>query len=477
MKLNWFVSVAILFCVFGSLKGVDWSEPEKVISPGHFFTLSVDNYGRLWMYGGIWKVTYFDEGWQEPMEVELDAVMGNTFRMCIDKEDAVWVSGGNSWEIYYRCYDGDSWSEIDSVPTYPSLADFAKITADSSGGVWVGWTTDWWGWLDGAYNRYRNGSWDEPQVLTDTLERADHVIQAMTTDVYGRVWIVWLNHYELHHEPFESLESVYYDDGWSEEILISSSNKDEGSFPGLFPYTLDLAPDEAGGVWALWDFFCFYKNINFIHSSYWNGEGWSLVDTIAQAGDFFNEIPPSVGVAVDGDGNVWAVWRQALEYNDKYGDIYYSVNTGTGWSEPAPVNEHPAVDRYPDIAVDGAGRIWCVWSSNREGEDEWDYSIWASYATGVGVKEPVTPVTHRLPSLTIDKSVGGEFTFSVSHSNIVRGIVICDASGRVVSDLTISDNQTIHWDGTDAKGQALSPGVYFVKLSPTSSTLKLILIR
>lgn len=96
---------------------------------------------------------------------------------------------------------------------------------------------------------------------------------------------------------------------------------------------------------------------------------------------------------------------------------------------------------------------------------------------GSGVEEPVTPVTHRLPSLTIDKSVGGEFTFSVSHSNIVRGIVIYDASGSVVRDLTISDNQTIHWDGTDANGRSLSPGVYFVKLSPNTSSLKLVLIR
>lgn len=179
---------------------------------------------------------------------------------------------------------------------------------------------------------------------------------------------------------------------------------------------------------------------------------------------------------MDTYGNAWAVWRQALQDYDPCGDIYYSVNTGTSWSEPAPVNEHPAVDRYPDIAVDGEGRIWCVWSSNREGENEWDYSVYASYFVGAGIDEELPESESKL-SLAVEPGVGQSFTFRIPPLVGQGELIIYDASGRVVRDLTISNSQNVRWDGTDNKGQTLPQGVYFTRLPPNTSPLKLVLIR
>ncbi|MEA3312711.1 MAG: FlgD immunoglobulin-like domain containing protein, partial [candidate division WOR-3 bacterium] len=339
-------------------------------------------------------------------------------------------------------------------------------------GVWVAWTTPWFGYQAVGCTRYQNGLWGEPQIITDTMEEVDHIGLSITTDALGRIWIGWreIDWEKMPDTTIHHIKAKYRDgETWSDEILIATHDWNWATGP-------TLAPDKEGGMWALWVHEPEDAAQLLLKTRHWDGVEWSPVDTVAVAGKYYLCFP-SGGFVVDSNNNAWAAWRQAVEPNDTSGDIYYSVNEGYGWSEPAPIDTNPALDRYPDIAVDGAGRIWCVWSSNREGEDKWDYSIWASYATGVGVKEPVTPVTQHPPSLTIDKSVGGEFTFSVSHSNIVRGIVIYDASGRVVRDLTISDNQTIHWDGTDNKDQALSPGVYFARLSPNTSPLKLVLIR
>ncbi|TKJ43923.1 hypothetical protein CEE36_02055 [candidate division TA06 bacterium B3_TA06] len=468
MKLQCFV-LSVL-SLYGLAFGNVWSEPESLVpfnTHNEDPAVIIDNSGVAWALALPWVLRFQngETGWQKMTEGGIGGISGMD-RGCFDKGDTLWLLNDNDWQIYYIRWDGESWSEKEYVLTYSSCNFGSKITADSTNGVWAAWSTEWWGFFKGAYNRYQNGVWQEPQPVTDTLEEGDHVLNSITTDAYGRVWFGW----SQSQGGKMVFETRYYDNGnWSEVSSIAESK---------WLVRLKLTPDRKGGVWALWNQQDGGLHTDYlIKASYWNGDAWTSPETVAVAGAFYNDWFPCGKIAVDAYGNAWAVWRQALEDNDKYGDIYYSVNTGEGWSEPAPVDTHPAVDQYPDIAVDGEGRIWCVWSSNREGEDEWDYSIWASYATVVGVKEPVTPVTHHLPSLTIDKSVGGEFTFSVSHSNIVRGIVIYDASGRVIRDLTISDNQTIHWDGTDAKGQALSPGVYFVKLSPASSTLKLILIR
>ena len=50
-------------------------------------------------------------------------------------------------------------------------------------------------------------------------------------------------------------------------------------------------------------------------------------------------------------------------------------------------------------------------------------------------------------------------------------IAVVDAAGRVVRTLGIAHQaSTVSWDGRDDAGRALSPGVYFVRLSTTSGT-------
>ena len=150
--------------------------------------------------------------------------------------------------------------------------------------------------------------------------------------------------------------------------------------------------------------------------------------------------------------------------------IYYSVNIGSGWSESAPVNEHPAIDGSPDIAVDGEGRVWCVWSSNRDDHP----GIWASYTRPSGVEEDVI---HQ-PALTVEKRIGSSFIFRVSNLNSPAQISIYDASGRNVRNLELN-TETVTWDGSDVQGEMLSSGVYFVRVNTPDFTAneRIILLR
>ncbi|MBD3284784.1 hypothetical protein GF338_00455, partial [candidate division WOR-3 bacterium] len=127
--------------------------------------------------------------------------------------------------------------------------------------------------------------------------------------------------------------------------------------------------------------------------------------------------------------------------------------------------------------VDGEGRVWCVWVSNRGGEDKWDYSVWASYTKASGVEEPITPATPQ-PIFTVDKGIGSSFTFRVSNPSTSGILQIYSSSGRLVNRLTVHASGEIVWDGCGFKGKRLSAGVYFARLNKTDTpSLKIVLTR
>jgi hypothetical protein len=468
MKLNRVLITALVLCKV--LIGAVWSEPEKVMSGG-YPELAVDKQGWVWCVnypGGVYIYPNEATGWVLETEAPLAG------RLCFDRGDTLWLidESVDYMELVYTRYFNGKWTDVDTVPTNIYWCEGVYITADSSGRVWVGWSTEWgYYYWDVGYNRYKDGTWDEPKPLNDTLSVIENELWSMTTDAEGRVWFVWkhINDPELPEEctPFKA---IYCDgDAWSDEYTIYSQEE-------VAAYFLGLTPDHEGGMWAFWEFKpgpTIYRDSSFVLAGYWDGEAWSEPDTVANCGNLWDAQYPGGRIAVDGNGNAWAVWRQAEEHKDKYGDIYYSVNSGSGWSEPEPVDDDPGADGSPDIAVDGEGRIWCVWGSTRDDSA----GVWASYTTSAGVEEPVIPPV--TPSLIIDKSVGGAFTFRVSSPDIRGELLIYDAGGRVVRRLTIGSSQVIRWDGVDEEGCQLSSGVYFVRVESGTSayTGKIVLVR
>jgi len=468
VKLRRFVSVLFTFCIFGYLEGVEWSEPE-CIAFGSGSGFALDNQGVLWYCiapVGIYSYRSEALGWQ--LEIESDV----WWQICFDKGDTLWNLGWpGAFRIYYVRYDGESWSEREDVPTFPYSPEdlpWSPIILDSNGVVWVGWTS--WGFTVIAYNRYKDGVWHGVEHIVDSGNYDSlRNLLAMTTDASGRLWVGW-SRWSVDGD--DTLEVSYYDgENWSEAMPIGESL--------FFIYAyLDLAPDEEGGMWALWSQDGGLEGAYILQARYWDGESWLSTDTITNASAGLPQI------AVDTHNTAWAVWVQ-------HEDIYYSFNTGNGWSEPAPVDEHPEVDGSPIIAVDGAGRIWCVWSSNREGEDKWDYSIWASYTTSSGVEEgsfiqpPKSAIESIYPnpfhsSTTISYSVAGRLGSNGTQS--VK-LSIFDVSGREVKVLASGEKTPGHyevtWNGKDAKGASCPSGVYFIRMRSEefNANQRIILLR
>jgi len=349
MKLKWGVTLSGALLISSIVFGVTWSEPQRL--PFEFGSLVLDTKGGLWCevaIEGFYKYNSETSEWLH----EIDTLpFGGT--PCFDKGDTLWlIQMYTPGLIRYTRYFDEMWSDQEYIPSN-SLFDFPLgITSDSSSGIWVAGASSWFGYQAVGYIRYYNGAWGEPQIITDTTEAIEHEGWAITTDTLGRVWIGWL---EVDIDIENSMEIQYVkaaywdDDDWSDEILIATHDWHWATGPSL-------TPDNEGGMWALWWHEPDDAAPILLKTRHWDGVEWSPVDTIAEAGKS-GLCTPKGEIAVDAEGNAWAVWRQAVELDDTYGDIYYSVNQGEGWSTPAPVCEHPAFDINPEIAVDGEGRI------------------------------------------------------------------------------------------------------------------------
>ncbi|MBN2379546.1 hypothetical protein JXM67_07070 [candidate division WOR-3 bacterium] len=447
--------VMAVFALFGTALGA-WSEPEK-ISDEDGGILTIDNHGVCWC--GTESAFYSNPGETTGWQFETEPPFWGY--PCFDRGDTLWIVMHTGGSLIYSRYDGKGWSEIDTIPAFDDNK-FPRVTADSANGIWVGWSFNWRMCAPiPAFNRYQDGVWDTAQMILDGV----YSLWSLTTDALGHVW-AGMNYASVTRNDSS---------GWNEAKKLDEDG------------VLNLAPDRFGGVWAIWSFWFSSApdhDTALIKASYWDGETWSSPDTIGVTveSSYSGIWPFPAMIAVDTADNAWAVWRQTFGPGDSYGDIYYSVNAGPGWSEPAPVNEHPALDENPYIAADRKGRVWCMWVSDRGGEE----AVWASYTWGAGVEEDVTPATHQPPILTVDRSVGREFTFFISSPVVSGKLEICDACGRLVKQLAVGNDQTVFWDGRDDAGKRLSPGVYFVRIadrrsSPTrilaSPRSKIIMIR
>jgi hypothetical protein len=167
-------------------------------------------------------------------------------------------------------------------------------------------------------------------------------------------------------------------------------------------------------------------------------------------------------------------------------NIYYSYWNGSDWSNPAPVDIHPAKDCRPKMTFDGE-RIWVTWIRWLVASG-WDtLSVYASYTYGVGVEEK--PVANLpLSVLGLSQNYPNPFSsYTTISYQLPSDCNVClriySVAGELVRTL-VSQNQetghyTVNWDGKDEKGRVVPSGIYFYHLNAgnCTSTKRMILIQ
>ena len=220
----------------------------------------------------------------------------------------VWVSdrtGTDNLELFYKVYDGSSWSDATQLTTYSYWDSHPAIMEDSEDNIWVVWESDRNEHdVDIYYKVFNGSSWsNETPVTTD--QNADDRYPSIMQAMGGMVWIVFTKLSET-----DPNGDVYYKlfDGtsWSKDIRRTWHTGSD-----LNP---SIAQDGDGAIWIVWDSDRNGHDANIyymVYDTYWTPDTKLTTD---QSDDF---LPSITAVA---DGTIWVMWTSTRLADF---DIYY----------------------------------------------------------------------------------------------------------------------------------------------------------
>jgi hypothetical protein len=311
---------------------------------------------------------------------------------------AVWDSNenlggltGSEYDIFVaRSFDnGGTWTAPAALNTN-ATADFGadkypRIDTDGSGN----WVTVWQSNdnLGGssigdedifvATSDNIGASWTAPEALNTNAgtDRGDDTYPNIANDGIGHWVTVW-----------QSNENLNGDINTEGDILVAGSSNDGASWSAPKALNtnatsdsgIDVRPDiatDGSGVWlAVWS-----ATENFDHDSdilvarstnngsTWTAPGALNTNASTDSGDDTNP-----RVVTDGLGNWVTAWASTDDLDGTIGTdsdvlVAHSIDDGTNWSDPQPLNTDADVDIggdfNPDLATDSAGNWVAVWDS------------------------------------------------------------------------------------------------------------------
>lgn len=189
-------------------------------------------------------------------------------------------------------------------------------------------------------------------------------------------------------------------------------------------------------------------------------------------------------LVADGAGGLIAAWRDMR--NDKLGDIFGTRVTSSGapqgqWTaDGLPVGNAPGAQTDLALVASDAGAAIAAWSDLR------NFSHWDVYSNKIG-PIAVLGVPPRRPMASPAVSAAPNPFLGSTHLgfDLVRTghvtVRIFDARGRRVRTLLDGDRTAgeigVDWDGRDAAGRAVGPGLYLAEVESGAARLSRKLLR
>ncbi|MCP4584097.1 MAG: T9SS type A sorting domain-containing protein [candidate division Zixibacteria bacterium] len=312
-------------------------------------------------------------------------------------------------------------------------------------------------------------SWSDPETLFIAAETGQIDMVAYEDNIH----CVWYGNFN-DGDIWETYYTKSLNGGlnWSENIALV----DVDDYGSIWP---SLSVNDSGDIIFCWTDFKYTPNWwtadLFVKYGNDSGEEWSEEEQIS-----FSHLDACPDVYWLND-TMHVVWERG---NVTSRNIYYmrSVDNGLTWEEEQCLENDPDDSKRPSVAASNE-KVHVIWADDRDDPDTTIgggiyYSRWES---DVSIEDD-----YLIPSNTeILTSYPNPFNSStvISYSNIEGGdIEIYDLCGRHLRTLNggcQQDQGRIAWDATDASGEKVCSGVYFVKMSTSDNTYvtKLIYLR
>ncbi len=359
----------------------------------------------------------------------------------------------NNGSIYYKIFDGVSWTEDTRLTWHPSINDYPAITSTSDGKIWVVWVSDRVEENENLFYKVFDGvSWsDEMQLTTDPYPDTMPSV-AETSD--GKIWVAWVSpRFEMQGDLFYK---VFDGVSWTDDLRMTEDITTIEEEPSI----VQMAD---GNIWVAFTKIFKLKNKDIYYKVY-NGTSWS--PDIQLTWDYYHDFDPSIMQAQD--GTIWLVWDSDRNLHDN--NIYYKFYYGT-WSPDTKLTTHLSDDLHPTIAQTPDQTIWVFWGSLRQYPPNYDIY----YKTQLEVHD-LAVLNVTTSNTTVVRGDNVSITVTVANQGTTNETfdVRCYANSTLIGytsvSLTAGENVTLPafiWDTT-----GVPRGNYIIKAIALSVPLE-----
>ena len=321
----------------------------------------------------------------------------------VAEDDTIWVAysgfSGDGDRVYAdRVLPGQSGAAGRPYAVSPANGDVYRtaIAEDGEGKIWVIWSEQVSGNWDLYARAFDGESWGSIQRLTQAFQPDIH--HKAARDPSGTIHLVWQgarsNRFGIYHMSYDT------ERGWGEATRVSSSGAGNCWEPSL-------AVDSNGTVFVGWDQYSESSGYD-VFMARKAGSSWDAPRAIASTGRF----EAYVTLAADRQDRVWMAWHESgINWGKDWGYPFDIQANATGLynsrnirmavydrgrlrgpaqgleaslPDPGPGNNFY---EYPQLAVDGAGRIWAFFRHRRPMQHNvyWrtpsHHALWEIYAS------------------------------------------------------------------------------------------------
>jgi len=276
---------------------------------------------------------------------------------------------GTNYEIFYKTYNGISWSVDAPLFENASAQDIDPFFFKASNGtLYLFWASNWI--VNPATGKtqydlfyiYSNDNgqtwwpWD-PRQLTSTFDDDYCPYVWQTQD--GSIWVVWYRllpgNYEVFYKKFSPQTN-----SWSADTQLTFD-----ASPDKMP---SIAQARNGTMLIFWHTYRLDNFDVYYVTSADNGVTWSAETRFTTSTDVDND--PALFKNIE--GVLYVFWSVRPPTSTGYTDIYYatSYTNGVSWSAPVALVTDKYDDVYPGVFQSADRTIWVVFSSNRVGQPD-----------------------------------------------------------------------------------------------------------
>jgi hypothetical protein len=429
-------------------------------------SIDIDGYGNLTVVwydfrdgnGEIYFKTWDGLSWSPDQRVAITPAWSGHASLAVDRgreTHVVWLEGG---EIFYSRKTSTGWTTPENVSNDPADSWDPQIAVDCSGSAHV----VWFDYLNGSgsiwYRKWDRalGTWDSATELAELPASNQIHAPSICLDGFCNPHVVW------EHDGSEA--GVFYSykvaGTWVPPIRVSDSPSSPAR-PAIFSNGI-------GDVRFVWEEYYPYGSPEILYRERNSG----VLESIERV---TNDPAMSMiaGGVSDGGGNTHLTWT---DHRDGNYEIYYASRRRLDgvWSQPFRVSNDPGSSLYASIAVDGYGAPHIVWTDDRNGGSGHEEIYYRRGSMGSAVTAvPEQASSGRLQQLQLRAIPNPMRCLSSVEIDVPRSgrvdYLVFDLRGRLVKHAPVgtlsAGKHILTWDGTGMSGKYLPAGVYFVKFA------------